>query len=84
MKCSWNRREWMSVSLVNATAWLSGFDRGSRAGSVLDRETDGERLARGTLDFIVRCRRPDGGYAPSARPDLHRPSRTRSSATSPP
>jgi hypothetical protein len=23
MKCSWNRREWMNVSLVNATAWLA-------------------------------------------------------------
>jgi geranylgeranyl transferase type-2 subunit beta len=35
---------------------------------VLSGETDGERIAREALVFIVRCRRADGGYAASPDP----------------
>src|SRR5262245_13464995 len=69
MTCLWNRREWMSMGLVAATGLCSGLARASRAGSALDIEPDGERLARETLNFIIRCHRPDGGYAPSPDPD---------------
>src|SRR4051812_40531367 len=68
MTYSWNRREWMSVSIASSTALLLRPVRGSRAGSV-DFEPDGRRLSRETLDFIVRCHRPDGGYAPSPDPN---------------
>jgi geranylgeranyl transferase type-2 subunit beta len=39
-----------------------------RAGPARPGESDGERLAREARDFIVRCRRDDGGYAPSPDP----------------
>jgi geranylgeranyl transferase type-2 subunit beta len=48
-----------------AAAGMAGVARRGSARSV---ETDGDRLARETFDFIVRCRCEDGGYAPSPDP----------------
>ena len=63
-----NRREWMgriALGTGAALAGLGGGERPCRAGSA---EVDGERLAEEAWDFIVRCRRADGGYAPSPDP----------------
>jgi hypothetical protein len=38
------------------------------AGRARSAEVDGERLAQEAWDFIIRCRRADGGYAPSPDP----------------
>jgi prenyltransferase beta subunit len=60
-----SRREWLSHSTLGTTALLIGLNRGRSAASVLYAEADGERIERETFDFIVRCRRDDGGYAAS-------------------
>ncbi len=62
MKRVLSRREWIWSSAGGAAAL--GFDRAQARAQV----PDDVRLARQTLDFIVRCGRADGGYAPS--PDL--------------
>jgi prenyltransferase beta subunit len=57
-----SRREWIRGSAGGAVAALLN---GRRARAQVP---DGLRLARETLDFIVRCHRADGGYAPSPDP----------------
>jgi Prenyltransferase and squalene oxidase repeat len=57
-----------------ALAGLGVRKRTCRAGSA---EVDGERLARETWDFVLRCRRDDGGYAPSPDPQYAGESDTR-------
>lgn len=69
MRKSWNRRDWLATNVLSASASLSSLAWGVRAGSSVDEETDGGRLSRETSDFIVRCRRQDGGYAPSPDPE---------------
>ena len=54
-----SRREWIWSGAGGAVALL--LDRGWARAQV----PDGLSLARETLDFIVRCGRADGGYAPS-------------------
>jgi geranylgeranyl transferase type-2 subunit beta len=44
-----------------AAVGLAGVGEGSARLA----DADGERMARETREFIVRCRRDDGGYAPS-------------------
>jgi prenyltransferase beta subunit len=58
----------MSQSARGIAALSVGLIGGTRAGSARTAEPDGERLARETLEFIVRCRRHDGGYVPSPDP----------------
>ncbi len=62
MKRVLSRREWIWSSSGGAAALV--FDH-TRAGAQVP---DDVRLARETLDFIVRCGRADGGYAPSPDP----------------
>ena len=72
-----NRREWMgriALGTGAALAGLGGGERTCRAGSA---EVDDERLSRETWDFILRCRRADGGYAPSPDPQYAGESDTR-------
>ena len=57
-----SRREWIWSSAGGAVALL--LDRGWARAQV----PDGLSLALETLDFIVRCGRADGGYAPSPDP----------------
>ena len=61
-----NRRPGSASSAGGAAALLLE-PRWARA-----RAPDDARLARQTLDFIVRCGRADGGYAPSPDPGLRR------------
>ena len=68
MTCYSNRREWMSLGILGATALIGGIDPTRCSVSARELEPDGERLARETLDFISRCRRDDGGYAASPDP----------------
>jgi Prenyltransferase and squalene oxidase repeat len=63
-----NRREWMGRIALGMGAAPAGLGVGERPGSAGAAEGDGERLARVTWDFILRCRREDGGYAPSPDP----------------
>ena len=63
-----NRREWMGRIALGTGAALAGLGGGQRPCRAGSAEVDGERLARETWDFIVRCRRADGGYAPSPDP----------------
>src|SRR5690349_11842724 len=51
------RREWLSLAPLGAVA------AATRAAVV-----DEEEVVRQAWDFIVRCRRDDGGYAPSPDP----------------
>ena len=64
-----NRREWLGRIALGTGAALAGLGGDSRHGWARSADADGERLARETWDFIVRCRRADGGYAPSPDPD---------------
>lgn len=57
-----NRRDWISSTTGVAVALLLARTR-SRG-----QAQDDTRLARETLDFIIRCGRTDGGYAPSPDP----------------
>ncbi len=57
-----NRREWIWCSAGGAAALVLAHG-GARA-----QVPDNVRSGRQTLDFIVRCGRPDGGYAPSPDP----------------
>lgn len=59
MKRRVSRREWITRSAGGAAAALA-FGGRSRA-----QEANDSRLGSETLDFIVRCRRADGGFAPS-------------------
>ena len=63
-----NRRRWMGRVALSGTATLVGVGGGMSPGRARSDEADGERLARETREFIVRCRREDGGYAPSPDP----------------
>jgi hypothetical protein len=62
-----SRRRWLKQvsALVGAAGGL-----GARAGAALDEldETQGRALAAATRDFVIACRRPDGGYAASPDP----------------
>jgi geranylgeranyl transferase type-2 subunit beta len=58
----------MSMGVLSAAAPLVGMARRCHAGAWPEAAGDGQRLARETFDFIVRCRREDGGYAPSPDP----------------
>ena len=62
MKRVISRREWISGSAGGAAALL--LDRTWARAQV----PDDARLARETLDFIIRCGCADGGYAPSPDP----------------
>ena len=62
MKWVNSRRAWIQSTAGGAAAVVFGSDRAS------GQATDDSRLARETLDFIVRCGRTDGSYAPSPEP----------------
>ena len=67
MRSSCDRREWMNrVALGAGLIWLVGNE--TRAGTASSPDRNGEALAQGTRDFIVRCHRDDGGYSPSPDP----------------
>jgi hypothetical protein len=63
-----NRREWLGRIALGTGAALAGLGAGERLGRAESAETDDERLAREVWDFILRCRRDDGGYSPSPDP----------------
>ena len=77
MKQVLSRRAWIWRSAGGIAALLLG--RGWARAQV----PDDQRLASETLDFIIRCGRADGGYAPSPTQPT-RVNRTRSSVTWPP
>src|SRR5690242_20422139 len=64
----YSRREWMGRIALGTGAALEVIGGGMRTPPARAAEADGEPLARETRDFIVRCRRDDGGYAPSPDP----------------
>jgi geranylgeranyl transferase type-2 subunit beta len=68
MTGSCNRRAWLGRTALGTAAALTGFGGGARHSAAGAPDRDDERLARETWDFIVRCRRDDGGYAPSPDP----------------
>src|SRR5262245_46034464 len=68
MKQQPTRRAWLSWAARTSAATLArvgGCGRSRRSGV---EETTENRLEKETFDFIDRCRREDGGYAPSPDP----------------
>jgi geranylgeranyl transferase type-2 subunit beta len=63
-----SRRHMMTRSALGTAALLLGCGRGTCHASARLDERDRQRLADQTRDFIVRCRRDDGSYAPSPDP----------------
>jgi geranylgeranyl transferase type-2 subunit beta len=59
-----SRRQWLRGAVQGASAVVV-LASGARARAA---PTSDERVARATFDFIDRCRRPDGRYAPSPDP----------------
>jgi geranylgeranyl transferase type-2 subunit beta len=57
-----SRRAWIGQSTLGAVLTMA------RGGRAADPQPDASRLAKDTFGFVVRCRRPDGGYAPSPDP----------------
>ena len=63
MRQQFSRREWIRGAAAGAYAVLASGRWASA------QETHDARLAPETLEFILRCRRADGGYAPSPDKD---------------
>jgi geranylgeranyl transferase type-2 subunit beta len=64
----YTRREWLSGAAWIASAALAGAAGCRRSNSPPGEETPDKWLERETFAFIDRCRREDGGYAPSPDP----------------
>jgi geranylgeranyl transferase type-2 subunit beta len=62
------RRQWLQRTTWTAAAVVTAGGYG-RPGSSSTEPAKDDRLQRETFDFIERCRRDDGGYAPSPDPD---------------
>jgi prenyltransferase beta subunit len=65
MKQSYTRREWLHCAAWTSVAALAGAGGCGHPGSPPVEEVPDNPLERETFDFIDRCRRDDGGYAPS-------------------
>ena len=63
-----SRRDWLTRTAAAGATVLTGLDPAARECLAVSAEPDGERIAREAFDFIVRCRRDDGGYAASPDP----------------
>jgi hypothetical protein len=64
-----NRREWLLRTSVGGAGFLTALER--REAPSFGAENEGQdraKLARETFEFILRCRREDGSYAPSPDP----------------
>jgi hypothetical protein len=64
----YDRRGWLGRIALGSGAALAGLDGDTRPGWAWTADEDGVRLVREARDFILRCRRADGGYAPSPDP----------------
>jgi geranylgeranyl transferase type-2 subunit beta len=62
------RRAWLRYAAWTSVAALAGAGGCRRSNSALLDEASDNPLERETFDFIDRCRRDDGGYAPSPDP----------------
>src|SRR5262245_21428556 len=62
------RRAWLGRAVWTSVAALSSVSGCGRTDSLSVKETTENWLERETFDFIDRCRREDGGYAPSPDP----------------
>ena len=63
-----HRREWLGRIALGTGAALAGLGGGVRPGRAESADEDSGRVTREAWDFILRCRRDDGGYAPSPDP----------------
>jgi geranylgeranyl transferase type-2 subunit beta len=68
MKRPYTRREWLTRTAWAASTALAAGGCGPAAAPDSGKAAAG-RLELDTFDFIERCRREDGGYAPSPDPD---------------
>jgi geranylgeranyl transferase type-2 subunit beta len=68
MRQQFTRRAWRGHAAWTSVATLAGVGGCGRTDSSSVKETTENRLEPETFDFIDRCRREDGSYAPS--PDL--------------
>jgi geranylgeranyl transferase type-2 subunit beta len=59
---------WLGRIALGSGAALAGLGGGNQPGPAGAADEDGERVVREAWDFILRCRRADGGYAPSPDP----------------
>src|SRR5437764_15293329 len=69
MKPLLNRRQWLVQTSVGGAGFLTALER--REVRSFGMESGGEdrtKLARETFEFILRCRREDGSYAPAPDP----------------
>jgi hypothetical protein len=76
MKQQYTRREWLHYTAWGASAALAAEGCGPPATPNPEKAADG-RLEHDTFDFIERCRREDGGYAPSPDPEYEGESDTK-------
>jgi geranylgeranyl transferase type-2 subunit beta len=63
-----SRRRWLGRVALGTSAWLTGLGGHRRWCAAGTDTVQGARLAADTRDFLGRCRRDDGGYAPSPDP----------------
>src|SRR5437868_2523954 len=64
-----NRRDWLFRGAMGGGAFLAGLHSRDYASLGLAKaDEDGVKLAAETREFILRCRREDGSYAPSPDP----------------
>src|SRR3954452_1563482 len=68
MRGAYNRREWLGRIALGTGAAPAVLGGDTKSGWARTADEVGERSVRETWDFILRCRRDDGGYAPSPDP----------------
>jgi geranylgeranyl transferase type-2 subunit beta len=68
MRQQFTRRAWLGYAARTSVATLAAASGCRRPDSPAAEEATENRLEHETFDFIDRCRREDGGYAPSPDP----------------
>lgn len=63
-----NRRQWLLRTSVGGAGFLTALRLEESSFGVENGGQDRAKLARETFEFILRCRRGDGSYAPSPDP----------------
>src|SRR5262249_37050578 len=70
MKHRLSRRQWLLRISAGGAGLLTALERReAHLFGMEDEREDRARIARETFDFILRCRRQDGSYAPSPDPN---------------